>query len=139
MLNISDNSISNTGLKLIAAGFDAAPFKEIVSMNLSHNDLIGVEAIENLGSLLDHSSKLTSLNLSENKIGDAGIELLSKAFNENKSRLSKLYMSNVEGTLAGFKTLFTALRANQHLTHLVLNGNSFKTPPRFTKEQLRKA
>jgi len=74
------------------------------------------------------------LNLSENKIGDAGIELLSKAFNENKSRLSKLYMSNVDGTLAGFKTLFTALRANQHLTHLILNGNSFKTPPRFTKE-----
>jgi len=70
MLNISDNSISNTGLKLITAGFDAAPSKEIVSINLSHNDLNGVEAIENLGTLLDHSSNLTSLNLSENKIGD---------------------------------------------------------------------
>ena len=53
MLNISDNSISNTGLKLITTGFDAAPSKEIVSLNLSHNDLTGVEAIENLGSLLD--------------------------------------------------------------------------------------
>jgi hypothetical protein len=80
-----------------------------------------------------------SLNISENKIGDSGIELLSKAFNENKSRLSKLYASNIDGTLAGFKYLFTGLRANQHLTHLVLNGNNFKTPPRFTKEQLRKA
>ncbi len=112
MLNISDNSISNNGIKLITNGFDAAPFKEIVSMNLSHNDLVGVEAIENLGTLLDHTSNLVSLNLSENKIGDEGIELLSKAFNENKSRLSKLYISNVDGSLVGLKTLFTALRAN---------------------------
>lgn len=74
------------------------------------------------------------LNLSENRIGDAGIELLSKAFNEGKSRLSKLFLATVGGTAAGFKTLFMALRLNQHMTHLCLDGNDFKSPPRYTRE-----
>ena len=112
MLNISDNSISNEGLKAITAGFDQAPSKEIVSVNLSHNDLEGVTAIENLGSLLDNSSSIVSLNLSENSIGDDGVELLSRYFNEGKSRLSKLYLSSIGATVNGLKTLFNALRLN---------------------------
>jgi len=139
MLNISDNSISNEGLKAITSGFDLAPSKEIVSLNLSHNDLEGVTAIENLGSLLDNSSSIVSLNLSENKIGDDGVELLSKYFNEGKSRLSKLYLSSIGATVNGLKTLFNALRLNQHLTYLCLDGNSLKTPSRITREQLLKA
>jgi Ran GTPase-activating protein (RanGAP) involved in mRNA processing and transport len=112
MLNISDNSISNDGLKAITSGFDLAPSKEIVSLNLSHNDLEGVTAIENLGTLLDISSGIVMLNLSENRIGDEGVELLSKAFNEGKSRLSRLYLSSVGATVNGLKTLFIALRLN---------------------------
>lgn len=53
MLNIADNSISNEGLLCIAQGFDAAPTKELVSLNISHNELEGVHAVEALGSLLD--------------------------------------------------------------------------------------
>jgi hypothetical protein len=134
MLNISDNSITNEGLKSITSGFDLAPSKEIVSLNLSHNDLEGVTAIENLGSLLDNSSSIVSLNLSENKIGDDGVELLSKYFNEGKSRLSKLFISSIGASVNGLKTLFNALRLNQHLTYLCLDGNSLKTPPRITRE-----
>ena len=73
MLNIADNSISNEGLRAITSGFDRALSKEIVSLNLSHNDLVGVAAIESLGSLLESTSSLVSLNLSENKIGDEGL------------------------------------------------------------------
>jgi len=43
--------------------------------------------------LLENSSNLQMLNMSENNIGDDGVELLSKAFNEGKSRLSKLNIS----------------------------------------------
>jgi Ran GTPase-activating protein (RanGAP) involved in mRNA processing and transport len=139
MLNIADNSISNESLKKVTQGFDEAPSKELVSLNLSHNVLEGVTAIENLGTLLDNSSSLMMLNLSENKIGDEGIELLSKAFNEGKSRLQKLYLSSVNATVTGFKTLFMALRLNQHLMHLTLDNNNFKTPPSFTRQQLLKA
>jgi len=139
MLNIADNSISNDSLKKMTQGFDAAPSKELVRLNLTHNDLEGVTAIENLGTLLDNSSSLMMLNLSEHKIGDEGIYLLSKAFNEGKSRLQKLYLSSVNATVTGFKTLFMALRLNQHLMHLTLDNNNFKTPPRFTRQQLLKA
>jgi Ran GTPase-activating protein (RanGAP) involved in mRNA processing and transport len=139
MLNIADNSISNEGIRLISQGFELAPSKELVSLNLSHNDLEGVQAIEALGAFLESTSSLVQLNLSENRIGDAGIELLSKAFNEGKSRLSKLYLGSVGGTAAGFKTLFLALKSNQHLTFLNLDGNDFKCPPRITREQLLKA
>lgn len=102
-------------------------------MNLSHNDIEGVSGIEALGTLLDISSSMVMLNLSENKIGDEGIDLLSKAFNEGKSRLSKLNISSVGGTVYGLRTLFTALRSNQHLTHLTINGNNLKTPLAITR------
>jgi Ran GTPase-activating protein (RanGAP) involved in mRNA processing and transport len=101
--------------------------------------LEGVDAVEALGAFLESSSSLIMLNISENKIGDEGIELLSKAFNEGKSRLNKLNLSHINGTAAGFKTLFMALRSNQHLTHLTLDGNDFKCPPKITREQLMKA
>lgn len=110
-----------------------------MSLNLSHNELDGVEAVEALSAFLESSSSLVMLNISENKIGDAGIELLSKAFNEGKSRLNKLYLAHVHGTAAGLKTLFSAIKSNQHLTHLTLDGNDFKCPPRVTREQLMKA
>lgn len=93
MLDISDNSISNEGLRAITLGFDSAPTKELVSLNISRNDFEGVAAIEALGTLLENSSNLQMLNMSENNIGDDGVELLSKAFNEGKSRLSKLNIS----------------------------------------------
>ena len=138
MLNIADNSISNEGLRLISQGFARAPSKELVSLNLSHNDLEGVPAVESLAAFLESSSALQLLNLNENRIGNEGIELLAKAFNEGKSRLSKLYLANVGGTAAGFKTLFMALKSNQHLVFLNLDGNDFKSPPRYSRENLLK-
>ncbi len=74
------------------------------------------------------------LNLSENNLRDEGIELLSKAFNEGKSRLSKLYLKEVNATAKGFRSLFNALKLNQHLTYLQIDGNDFKAPPRYTRE-----
>lgn len=75
------------------------------------------------------------LNMSENNIGDDGIELLSKCFNEGKSRLSKLNISSMGATLAGFKKLFMALRLNQHLISLTIDGNDFKCEnPKLTRE-----
>ena len=139
MLNIADNSISNEGLRAITSGMERAPSKELVSLNISHNDLEGVQAVEALSVLLDNMSSLLVLNLSENRIGDEGIELLSKSFNEGKSRLSKLNLTSVNGTAQGFKTLFMALRLNQHMTHLTLDHNDFKSPPRYTRDQLLKS
>jgi Ran GTPase-activating protein (RanGAP) involved in mRNA processing and transport len=110
----------------------------MVSLNLSHNDLEGIHAVEALNSFLDSSSSLVMLNLSENRIGDDGIELLSKAFNEGKSRLQKLNLSSVGGSAQGFKTLFKALKLNQWLRELTLDGNDFKSKPRYTREDLLK-
>ena len=138
MLNIADNSISNEGLKAIAAGYDRAPSKQLVSLNISHNDLEGAPAIEALTSFLQGSSSLKFLNLSENKIGNEGLGLLAKAFDEDKSRLNKLYLTSVSATAMGFKSIFKALKSNVYLTFLNIDGNDFKSPPRFTREQLLK-
>jgi hypothetical protein len=108
-------------------------------LNISHNDLEGEAAIENLGTLLDITSSMVMLNLSENKLGDEGVALLSKCFNEGKSKLSKLSISSVGATVNGLRTLFSALRLNQHLTYLNLDGNSLKTPLRITREHMLKA
>ena len=64
--------------------------------------------------------------------------LLAKAFDEDKSRLNKLYLTSVSATAMGFKSIFKALKSNVYLTFLNIDGNDFKSPPRFTREQLLK-
>lgn len=45
--------------------------------------------------MLSTSKTLLELNLSDNPIGDLGIDELTKIFTENASRLMKLNLSNI--------------------------------------------
>ena len=48
--------------------------------------------------ILSQSKMILEINLSDNKIGDLGIDELCKMFTENASRLMKLYLSNISAT-----------------------------------------
>ena len=80
MINISDNGISNEGLKVIAKqGFTLE--SSLVSINLANNDLKGEVAIQCFTEILTNSKCLYELNLNDNSIGDSGIVELSKLLN----------------------------------------------------------
>jgi Leucine-rich repeat (LRR) protein len=66
----------------------------LVSLNLANNDLVGQPAIESLLDWVRNSRVLRELNLSQNKIGDAGVLEIAKVFQENSSCLMKLDLSN---------------------------------------------
>jgi hypothetical protein len=68
-----------------------------------------VPAIEALGNLLENNSSLLMLNLSENRLGDEGVELLSKAFNEGKVNDEAVSILNWSYSL-GFQNSFYCIK-----------------------------
>ena len=53
MVNISDNGITNEGLKVLSRSLNEE--SSLISLNISNNDLFGSPAIESLGSLIRYS------------------------------------------------------------------------------------
>ncbi len=121
MINIADNGISNEGLKGIAKAFTEE--SNLVSVNLSNNDLSGESPINSLATMLAMSKTFIELNLTDNAIGDSGIIELAKIFTENASKLMKLNISNIGCTAHSIGKLFFSIKSNNFLTHLTLDGN----------------
>ena len=68
MLNISDNGITNEGLKILEPYLSNE--SNLIVLNLSNNELVGENAIQLLSGYIRSSKQLQELNLSYNKIGD---------------------------------------------------------------------
>jgi hypothetical protein len=75
MLNISDNGLSNEGLKILAPALNSEC--GLVSLNVSNNELAG---IDHLLECIRNSKILKELNLSQNKVGDGGVLEFTKVF-----------------------------------------------------------
>ncbi|XP_065096621.1 NACHT, LRR and PYD domains-containing protein 12-like [Paramisgurnus dabryanus] len=74
--------------------------------------------------LISNSSSLTELNLSENKLQDSGVKLLSDGLKNTNCELKILQLSNCSITEEGYKSLALALELHpSHLTELDLTGN----------------
>jgi Ran GTPase-activating protein (RanGAP) involved in mRNA processing and transport len=71
---------------------------------------------------------LLELNLSSNKIGDQGVEDLTKVFHQNVSCLMKLDLSNCGITCSSIGKLFYSLKSNNFLKYLNLESNDFNGP-----------
>lgn len=78
MLNIADNGIGNDGMKTLEPAL--SPQLSLVYLNLSNNDLNDDAPINSLNKLLYKNPTLLELDLSKNKIGDAGIHALKQSF-----------------------------------------------------------
>lgn len=77
MLDISDNSIGNDGLKTLLNGIEA-PKLNLIYVNLSNNDL-GFDCISSLKVLLE-SESLQEIRLASNNLTDASVDDLSLVF-----------------------------------------------------------
>ncbi|XP_050958671.1 LOW QUALITY PROTEIN: NACHT, LRR and PYD domains-containing protein 3-like [Labeo rohita] len=75
-------------------------------------------------ALRSNPSHLRQLNLSENKLGDSGVRLLSAVLEDPHCKLEILWLSYCGITDEGCAALASALRSNpSHLRHLGLSGN----------------
>ena len=120
MIDISDNTIGNDGIKTLLNGLTPL-MVNLIYINLSNNDL-GQECIPQLGILME-SESLQEIRLSSNNFNDMWINELSLFFYGNKCKLKKLDLSNNKITSKGATKLMQALKTNEYMTHLNLENN----------------
>jgi Ran GTPase-activating protein (RanGAP) involved in mRNA processing and transport len=81
----------------------------------------------NLESILV-STKLMDLDISENPIGNTGIEIISELINENQiGHLKRLNVSNCKIDFEGFILMIYALENNKRLEVLNFSKNSINS------------
>uniref|UniRef100_A0A8C2EHW2 NACHT domain-containing protein n=1 Tax=Cyprinus carpio TaxID=7962 RepID=A0A8C2EHW2_CYPCA len=121
-LNMSNNNLQDSGVKQLCIGLENITCK-LEILDLSKCDLTE-ESCSALASVLSSdSSSLKELDLSNNKLKDSGVKLLSDGLKE-KCKLEKLRLSDCSITEEGYKALASALRLNpSHLIELDLTGN----------------
>ncbi|XP_072893873.1 NACHT, LRR and PYD domains-containing protein 12-like isoform X2 [Hemitrygon akajei] len=120
-LNLSDNHLGDSGVKLVSAAL-RNPECKIQKLWLIDVGLTDSGA-EDLASALSTNPLLTGLDLSENKLGDAGVKIVSVALRNPECKIQKLRLTHVSLTDSGTENLASALSANPSLTELNLSDN----------------
>ncbi|XP_056592509.1 uncharacterized protein LOC130411709 isoform X2 [Triplophysa dalaica] len=122
-LNIENNHLMDSGVELLCTGLENAKKSKLEILRLNKCELTE-ESCSALASVLgSDSSGLRELDLSNNKLLDSGVNLLSAGLHKN-STLEILKLSNCSITEEGYKSLASALESNlSHLKELDLTGN----------------
>ncbi|XP_072893128.1 NACHT, LRR and PYD domains-containing protein 3-like [Hemitrygon akajei] len=120
-LNLSENELGNSGVKLVSAVLRNTECK-IQTVRLFSVGLTDSGA-EDLVSALITTRSLTDLDLSVNKLGDSGVKLVSEALKNPECKIQKLWLSGVRLTDSGVEDLVSAIITNGLLTRLNLGSN----------------
>ncbi|XP_072894768.1 NACHT, LRR and PYD domains-containing protein 3-like [Hemitrygon akajei] len=120
-LRLGENQLGDSGVKLVSAAL-RNPECKIQKLGLNSVGLTDSGA-EDLASALSTNPSLTELSLSENKLGDSGVKLVSASLRNPEWKIQKLLLRNVGLTDSGAEDLASALSTNPSLTELNLSGN----------------
>ncbi|XP_059817820.1 NACHT, LRR and PYD domains-containing protein 3-like isoform X3 [Hypanus sabinus] len=133
LLNLSLNKLGDSGVKLVLSAL-RNPECKIQRMGLYRVGLTDSGA-EDLVSALSTNPSLTELDLSENKLGDSGVKLVSAALRNPECKIQKLRLDSVGLTDSGAEDLVSALRTKPSLTDLNLRSNSLtdRSVPAFRR------
>ncbi|XP_059814512.1 NACHT, LRR and PYD domains-containing protein 3-like isoform X2 [Hypanus sabinus] len=121
-LRLGENDVGDSGVKLVSAAL-RNPECKIQKLELNNVGLTDSGA-EDLVSALSTNPSLTELNLSDNKLGDSGVKLVSAALRNRECKIQKLWLIRVGLTDSGAEDLASALSTNPSLTDLSLGSNS---------------
>ncbi|XP_067365221.1 NACHT, LRR and PYD domains-containing protein 3-like isoform X2 [Channa argus] len=122
-LNLSDNSLQDSGVKLLCAGL-RSPHCRLRTLTVNRCSLT-YQCCEDLASVLScHPSHLRKLDLSDNNIEDSGVKLLSTGIKNLCCKLQILRLSFCCITEKGCGVLAKAVKLNPfHLKELDLSYN----------------
>ncbi|XP_032871979.1 NACHT, LRR and PYD domains-containing protein 3-like [Amblyraja radiata] len=120
-LNLGGNNLEDSGVKLVSAALRNQDC-QIQRLQLQCVGLTDSGA-EDLVSALSTNHSLMELELTENKLGDSGVKLVSAALRKPDCKIQKLWLDAVGLTDSGAEDLVSALSTNPSLTELDLVGN----------------
>ncbi|XP_064877322.1 NACHT, LRR and PYD domains-containing protein 12-like isoform X1 [Oncorhynchus nerka] len=121
-LDLSNNDLLDSGVKLLSAGRRDSPCK-LETLSLSGCKLTEASC-EVLASALSSSSHLRELDLSNNDLLDSGVKLLFAGRRDSPCKLETLRLAFCEVTEEGCASLASALKSNpSHLRELDLSYN----------------
>lgn len=122
-LNLASTAIGLTGLECILAGLENN--STLIELNLANNEL-GPQSSNLIANTL-YTTQLLELNLSSNKLTDAGLDKLAAMFrlSTKNTILEKIDLSNNGLTSLGIAKLFDSLQKNPYLKKLILSNNKF--------------
>ncbi|XP_064419259.1 NACHT, LRR and PYD domains-containing protein 3-like [Latimeria chalumnae] len=123
-LDLSRNKLGDSGLKLLSAGL-MDPNCKLQTLVLGKCGLTA-GCCRDLSSVLSTNSSLTELNLSENKLGDSGVKLLSAGLMDPNCNLQKLELWECDLTAGCCGDLSSILSTNSSLIGLDLSGNKLE-------------
>ena len=123
-LRLSENHVSDEGVRHLA---------QILSLNTSNLKVLDLDAntvtdegVHYLSEMLKINSTLVCLKLSENKIGNRGVQLLADALAGHNTNLQELYLSNNHLVSdSSVDSLVTMFKQNQSLKKLDILGCNF--------------
>ncbi|XP_062896173.1 NACHT, LRR and PYD domains-containing protein 3-like isoform X4 [Mobula hypostoma] len=121
-LNLGFNKLGDSGVKMVSPAL-RNPECKIQKLWLESVSLTDSGA-EDLVSALSTNPSLTVLDLSDNKLGDSGVKLVSAALRNPECKIQKLELNAVGLTDSGVEDLVSALSTNPSLTELTLGWNS---------------
>uniref|UniRef100_A0A3B3QDJ9 NACHT LRR and PYD domain-containing protein n=1 Tax=Paramormyrops kingsleyae TaxID=1676925 RepID=A0A3B3QDJ9_9TELE len=130
-LDLSDNDLQDSGVKLLSAGLGNEHCK-VEILRLSGCSVRG-EGYSSLASALrSNPSHLRELDLSSNHQGNSGVKQLSALLKEPTCKLEKLKVNSCKLSWESCIALASALSSNPHVRELDLSDNEV---PDLTEKQ----
>ncbi|XP_072107080.1 NACHT, LRR and PYD domains-containing protein 3-like [Mobula birostris] len=120
-LGLSGNELGDSGVKLMFAAL-RNPECKIQKLELTRVGLTDCGP-EDLVSVLSTNPSLTELSLSDNKLRDSGVKLVSAALRNPECKIQRLRLNWVGLTDSGAEDLASALSTNPSVTELNLSDN----------------
>ncbi|XP_052459087.1 uncharacterized protein LOC128017684 isoform X7 [Carassius gibelio] len=125
-LSLSGNKLGASGVKLLSDGLKD-PHCPLETLGLKDCGVTDEGCAALASALRSNPSHLRYLDLSRNKLGASGVNLLSDLLKDPRCKLKILWLSDCGVTDEGCSALTSALRSNpSHLRELDLSGNKLR-------------